>query len=139
MKEFSCDEGFILVDSIVRNCLPNGTRDGQETKCKAITNIQRWILHYYAGIQNYFSVAFFFFDIKLNFLILLLFFFVLLYLSKRLRPTFSSLQWLLHWSRYKISKHDIFLLRCRVHHDWFTNKEVQARWLLERKCNLLQR
>lgn len=77
-------------------------------------------------------------DIKLNFLILLCFF-VLLYLSKRLRPTFSTLQWLLHWSRYKISKLDIFLLRCRVHHDWFTNKEVQGRWLLERKCNLLQR
>ncbi|XP_068694975.1 sushi, von Willebrand factor type A, EGF and pentraxin domain-containing protein 1-like isoform X1 [Montipora foliosa] len=33
--EFSCNEGFVMVGPPVRNCLANGTWDGQETICKA--------------------------------------------------------------------------------------------------------
>ena len=36
--EFRCGEGFIMVGSVVRKCLANGTWDGQETICKGTLN-----------------------------------------------------------------------------------------------------
>ena len=37
--EFSCDEGFIMLGSSIRNCQANGTWDGQETTCEGNNNL----------------------------------------------------------------------------------------------------